>query len=893
MAHLSDKKPEKSYLSSAVDSINPWASTRGSNTSTPKPPPTPPPPATAPPPQASTDHSTNPLYGISRRNYPRTAPSQGPLVPKRKPSFLTTRRTKPNGKETTKAQAAPKKFVAFQRSDSRAIEEAYQGLLEEQENGSDGLSDLGRQLVIPSDPKLSRDEKGPRTAGDSASTHVPVNEDFLFDVDVLQRELAPVYWLGPVYEVRRGTWFYQEGSTLRPCDENLAAQLEEGYLKTKPWLVPAVPVTAPPELGEAPEARDPQVKDAVSKGYAFTELPTSGAKTSAPVPTPQLPSYRLFGSYMNSVATFQDENTAWLSSDGILSWVTSTVYQRFAGGGYMSGVKLVRGYSEPGKAKDGPKRPSTPTDKGTLEPMDEKQQKALKRKSAPPSTRAPNGDRLEEEIRLRQEQEIRDDYNTEYEDTQGRDIEHLILVTHGIGQLLSLRLESMNFIHDVNVMRKAMKSVYTSSADLKSLNRESEEKMDFPKQRDTRQEKDIGDTNSDDDMYPSLEDITIEGVAFARSIVSDLALDILLYQSGYREQIMTIVLQEANRIYNLFKQRNPDFRGKPERDPSDLSFDFDTEDFYCLGSPIGLFQMLKGRTVAARGPSNARASQSPLDPDAIENPFSAHENMPISSVTGLPFSVSSPRLSQLFNVFHPSDPISYRVEPLIAPAMSTLKPQILPYTKKGIFGSVAQQGLSGISAKVGQSVSGLWTSLSAGVTSSILNRSLGLSSEEVSRLSDESSAQQDGKASQGTSTDAASSLISDTSILGKRTDQRKLELADPSMTAGRTSTSGNDITLIDYDLETLYSKFEKARAAADGPLAREGLDKKARKIQLDEAKIRALNRNGRVDYSIQESVLDYNPINTIASHMSYWGDEDVNHFVLSQLLSSKARNDSR
>jgi hypothetical protein len=32
-------------------------------------------------------------------------------------------------------------------------------------------------------------------------------------------------------------------------------------------------------------------------------------------------------------------------------------------------------------------------------------------------------------------------------------------------------------------------------------------------------------------------------------------------------------------------------------------------------------------------------------------------------------------------------------------------------------------------------------------------------------------------------------------------------------------------------------------------------------------------------------VLDFNPINTIASHMSYWQDEDVSHFVLSQLLS--------
>lgn len=27
--------------------------------------------------------------------------------------------------------------------------------------------------------------------------------------------------------VRRGTWFFQDGSGLRPCEENLAAQLEE------------------------------------------------------------------------------------------------------------------------------------------------------------------------------------------------------------------------------------------------------------------------------------------------------------------------------------------------------------------------------------------------------------------------------------------------------------------------------------------------------------------------------------------------------------------------------------------------------------------------------------------------------------------------------------------
>lgn len=131
----------------------------------------------------------------------------------------------------------------------------------------------------------------------------------------------------------------------------------------------------------------------------------------------------------------------------------------------------------------------------------------------------------------------------------------------------------------------------------------------------------------------------MEGMAFARSLISDLALDVLLYQSNYREQICRIVLQEANRIYRLFRERNPEFKGKvhlmghslgsaivfdilcrqkeslkeeplrnplnfwspregPEPEPrnsNEMSFDFDVTDLYCLGSPIGLFQMIKGR----------------------------------------------------------------------------------------------------------------------------------------------------------------------------------------------------------------------------------------------------------------------------------------------------------
>lgn len=138
-----------------------------------------------------------------------------------------------------------------------------------------------------------------------------------------------------------------------------------------------------------------------------------------------------------------------------------------------------------------------------------------------------------------------------------------------------------------------------------------------------------------------MDDITIEGVAFARSLISDLALDVLLYQSSYRSQISKIVRDECNRIFELFKKRNPEFKGKvhvvghslgsaiffdilsrqrdnksaeekknplrflpqkvgsdgakPKTQKDEIQLNFEVGDFYCLGSPIGLFQMLEGR----------------------------------------------------------------------------------------------------------------------------------------------------------------------------------------------------------------------------------------------------------------------------------------------------------
>ena len=909
---------------SFLGSISPWRATTPAPRS-----PQQPPKEDVLKPAPAVDHSISLRPSPSLRRYPKDCP---PLktrwyyavdVAKRKPFAANA-----PVEDKSKSSPAPKKLVPFSTTDSQAIENAFQA--------------------------LDKDEGSADDSSAPTSTRVPVNEDYLFDVHIEQRELEPAYWLGPIYEVRRGSWFFQERSGLRPCDENLANQLEEGYLKNSPWRRTGL---STPRSSSQPRSRPTSMlaeKDAGAKADG-TVTPNDIEKTESPVSN----SYRLFGSHMNTMVTYMDANAAYLAQDDLMSRMSTTVFERF--GGNYGGTKVVRGWSDPptraadvkeNDSKDRERSAKSESEAAEAENPEAETTKPPKRSALERQLSSLAGlgqDDQEkeaaeaEEARAEQQREMEDAREKDGDD-QARPIDHLILVTHGIGQRLGIRLDSINFVHDVNTMRKTMKAVYEASPDLQALSDEGKNSriqllpicwrhlLEFPKQslKQNREELDIGAGVPEfDGGYPSLQDITVEGVPAVRNLITDLAMDILLYQSAYREHIASIVQTECNRVFQLFKQRTG-FSGKvslcghslgsailfdilcrqeeivknrPRRvpsktsreygiEPSDLKLDFEVENFVTLGSPIALFQMLKGRTVAARESLDTKEMPvSPFDPDPMtSDPFgTSHVNAAGRSKELIPITTSSPKCKDMFNIFHPTDPIAYRIEPLISPAMAQLKPQALPYTKKGLFGA---PGIGNISQRVGQQVMSSWYNLTSGVASTLINRSLGITGEEQALPQDKAKASsllaKPANTLSQTKAGSTSTANGDVQTPLVIADGKKQQaIAD----AAKASDPDRIPVLIDTEIETLYAGFQKRRrshasAASDEPsgLEYEMEQERAKKLKREEAKVKALNSNGRVDYHIQEGMFDVSLLASIASHLSYWADEDVHHFMIGQML---------
>ncbi|KAI8926295.1 DDHD domain-containing protein [Entophlyctis helioformis] len=794
----------------------------------------------------------------------------------------------------------PTQWVPFSKRDSAAIETVHTKIPRVSQTTGLASVKVGTSPSRGPDLLLDRGSSNP-------DFRIIGGEDNLYEIDVENKEVYPLYWDGPTYDIRRGTWFAQTGSggTFQPCDENLSRQIEDGYRKFTPWQSVRLSTTQP-------------------------SIPTSLSsaaeqESTAPAVRPEA-RWALFGPYMNQYVVYAGPATAWLQSDMLSSKFTRTLMN-------SSGVKLVRGWDEVVKLDSRARTtarqqrqestPTAPTSDADKPPArDQSPTKTGSRSaSVAPSTGDPATAAAAANPAM-QDEDVDPD----------RQIDHLILVIHGIGQKLSERVDAVNFPQDCNVLRKTIKDAAEHIHE-RALPSKGQESVTVPKRGGVqvlpiqwRQKVQFGihsrgePTNDDDEEDVVLDDILPEGIPGIRMLVSDVILDVLLYLTPrYRQEMIKHVTLELNRVYALYKERNPNFQGQvsiyghslgsilaydilshqhiakslqpdqpptpraPEVDITDilaaslqngrvsglmetvdnlsyLPLDFHVNALFAVGSPVALFLLLRGMKI--RSIANEAAADNPR--------------------------YSRPDVKSLYNIFHPFDPVAHRFEPLVLRSLAQLKPMQVPYTKGGLTKTIT--GIQDIGSDIverGRSIFqtvrwGLFTGLTS--TAEMVNqagRVIGLAGQAAAPGPTASTPQDSQKQASPplAQLSLAQSLSTPTRMpslhdVNKTTSSVVSDdlASSPSQTAMGSNkslehrTSATDIKASTGDDVSLQDRIAKATRAAE-----QNVD------------LLGLNPNGRVDFAIQESVLENPYLSSLGVHMSYWADSDCAMFVLKEL----------
>lgn len=480
---------------------------------------------------------------------------------------------------------------------------------------------------------------------------VNVNEDGMFDCDLSSRVIMPAFWKGPSYEIRRGIWFYNN----QPLPHHLTNEIERQYQIYKKVLeskkeVPGIKLKSEVAMWSSEQRKlNPQLQ---------TSWPYSEWDDICNVP---------------KTLYLKDDGTALLLNQGqmIPKIVTDTLN---TSNHYLGVFSITRGYKEGEKTKENEK--SSTTESFSLQNPFGFQKKIFK---GDPSEVA------DEKYQKFMEDDFAND-NMSIANSSEREVDHLILAVHGIGQLLSAKYSGVNFAHDCNYLRQLLKSEYiknpTRHKNMVHPNEENENvkqnckvqilpviwrsDIDFGWNHVYKEYEGDGKTR----RLPTLSELNLDAAGSVRSLVADVVLDVLLYYDPiYREKILKTVTRKFNDVYDLYKKKHPNFKGKVSllghslgsaivldiaaRQPPEDSANndrtkelkFEIENLFCLGSPNGVFQFIKGCNIRPRDP-NSRVDSS-----------------------------IQPKAENIYNLFYASDVIAYRMEPLVCTLLGKYQPQ--------------------------------------------------------------------------------------------------------------------------------------------------------------------------------------------------------------------------
>ncbi|XP_015113405.1 SEC23-interacting protein isoform X2 [Diachasma alloeum] len=302
------------------------------------------------------------------------------------------------------------------------------------------------------------------------------------------------------------------------------------------------------------------------------------------------------------------------------------------------------------------------------------------------------------------------------EEGEPEKIDHLLFLVHGVGSVCDLKFRSVEEVVDEfrSISLQLIQSHYRTASTHGIVNRIEVLPISW---HATLHSEDTG-------IDKKLKAITLESIPKLRHFTNDTLLDVLFYTSPvFCQTIMQTVGNEMNRLNALFRERNPDFTGNV------------CVGGHSLGSLI-LFDLLCHQ--------KAPADESKPDPDATineedENSDEERDNALNSSLKPMPRSILKRRLSRkisyvmgaagtgqpfivyphlnffpkaffalgspigmfvtvrgidklgenfklptcpaFFNIFHPFDPVAYRMEALINPEACKYRPMLIPHHK--------------------------------------------------------------------------------------------------------------------------------------------------------------------------------------------------------------------
>ncbi|XP_017779711.1 PREDICTED: phospholipase DDHD2 isoform X2 [Nicrophorus vespilloides] len=285
-------------------------------------------------------------------------------------------------------------------------------------------------------------------------------------------------------------------------------------------------------------------------------------------------------------------------------------------------------------------------------------------------------------------------------------VDHLLFLVHGIGSVCDLKFRTVEEVVDEfrSVSLQLVQSHYRSSCETGIANRVEVLPISWHEKLHSE------DTGVD----KKLKGITLESIPRLRHFANDTILDVLFYTSPvYCQTIISSVANEMNRIYDLFKQRNPEFQGgislgghslgslilfdilchqhqetEPEKTPEKEEASNSTEeDVVSPLKPHPKQRRMSRRISYMMGEMGTGQPQlnyphlnfNPRHFFALGSPIGMFVTVRGLDTLGEHFSL--PTCPSFFNIFHPYDPVAYRIESLVNPELAELKPVLIPHHK--------------------------------------------------------------------------------------------------------------------------------------------------------------------------------------------------------------------